>query len=115
MDIELATSEYATNHGKGNLTRALSTGTYAIGNEDIPDEDLCSLPTGATAILQVREFPDGGTGGALVAWNAVSGNVTLTSVSADGVAGTFEVTLGEPDSGATGGTLSGEFRASTCP
>ncbi len=108
--IQMAAPAYAT---RRSVSEALSAGAYTIGNESVPDEDLCMLPTGATAILQVLELPDAAGAGALPIWNAVVGTVTVTGLSATSIAGAFDVVLGDPNGGsADGGALSGSFDAS---
>ncbi len=112
LDIGIATHEYASGKTGSALTVPLATGTFAIGNEQIPDEDLCSLSNDATAILQIRDVAEDGTTN--TRWNALSGTVTIDSLAAGSISGTFDVVLGDPNgNGTSGGALHGTFGAVT--
>jgi len=110
VDLEIATSSYLT--GAAPFV-ALAPGTYTIGNEGENDPDLCMLSSsGGNAYLAVGELgvPD--------AQNlAASGTVTIDSIDAGGVVGSFQVVLGDAygrtDAGLS--TLAGSFHAETCP
>jgi hypothetical protein len=111
INIEIATQQYASQMMP--FTQALAPGTYVIGNEGEDDPDLCMLPSGSTAILQILTF-----GQDDAQWTAISGTVTIDTVGPTSIAGSFAVLLGGPFGQYEGGTppsLSGAFNASTCP
>jgi hypothetical protein len=110
LDLEIATSQYAAMTTP--LTQALTPGSYVVGDEHQNDPDLCMLPTGATAFLQLV-----GLGASSPQSVSVSGTVTITSVDASAIAGSFNVTMGGPYGQIDGGTpqLSGSFNATACP
>jgi hypothetical protein len=110
LDLELATPQYATMMDAA--TQGLTPGTYVVGNEHQNDPDLCMLPTGTTAFLQLLDVA-----GSSPTSISVSGTVTITSVSATAIAGSFSVTMGGPYGQTDGGTpqLSGSFNATACP
>ena len=111
VDLEIATAQYAA--GTTPLTQALSPGTYVIGNEGVPDPDLCMLAANTTAILQLFD-PFEASGASAI---AVSGSVTVTHVDATSIGGSFAVMMqppGSPDASAPQ-PLSGTFETSVCP
>jgi hypothetical protein len=113
LDIGIATREYASGKTGSALSVPLTTGTFAIGNEQVPDEDLCSLPNDATAILQIREQTANGSSNTL--WNASSGTVTIDDLTPGSISGSFDVVLTDPnDDGTSGGSLHGTFGAQKC-
>jgi hypothetical protein len=115
LDIGIATHEYASGKTGSSLTQPLTTGTFTIGNEQIPDEDLCSLSKDATAILQIRNVTENGSTNTV--WNAMSGTVTIDELTNGSVSGSFDVVLTDPnDNGTNGGALHGTFgTSSACP
>jgi hypothetical protein len=113
LDIGIATHEYASGKTGSELSQPLRAGTFTIGNERIPDEDLCSLPSDATAILQIREQTANGSSNTL--WNAMSGTVTIDDLTPGSISGSFDVVLTDPNNdGISGGSLHGTFGAQTC-
>jgi hypothetical protein len=110
MALQIATPEWAM-YAPAPLTQSLTPGTYTISNEHQDDEDLCMLAPGGTAILLI--YPPGGES----LWVATSGTVTLTTVTATSVAGSFHVVLTPqfPDAGVSAPSLSGSFNAAACP
>jgi hypothetical protein len=123
VNIQVAGPTYAT-QGRGLPDGAapapLSAGQYAIANEGVDDDQICSVRgTGGSALVDVRDWGDGGGAAESVA-TAVSGTVNLTSVGSGYVAGTFDVVVAPPlASGqldlANSTPLSGSFSARTCP
>jgi len=111
LDLELATTQAAT--GAAELTESLTPGTYVIGNEKENDPDVCMLPSATNAFLQILT-----PGGLDAQATAISGTVTLDSVSSGSVTGTFSVLMGGPF-GATDASpppaLTGAFNALACP
>jgi hypothetical protein len=113
VELGIATTEWAGGKTTG-LTQSLGPGTYVVGDQKVPDEDFCMIPSGATAWMQVLTFDDAGVPSA--DWNGTSGSVIVTTLDGTSVAGTFAVQLGDPNgSSADGGTLSGTFSAAICP
>jgi hypothetical protein len=110
LDLEIATPQYAAMMDAA--TQGLAPGTYVVGNEHQNDPDLCMLPAGTTAFLVL--FDAGGNSAVGI---SVSGTVTITSVSASAIAGSFSVTMGGPYGQIDAGTptLSGSFDATACP
>jgi len=110
IDIEIGTSQ-ATQGVP--ITMPLGPGLYVIGNEAENDPDLCMLPNGSNAFLQLLT-----PGGYDAQATAISGTVTIASVTPTAVTGTFSVLMGGPY-GATDASpppsLSGAFNATTCP
>jgi len=111
IDIEIATTQAAT--GDQELTQSLGPGTYVIGNEGEDDPDVCMLPPGSNAFLQLL------TPGADDAQaTAISGTVTIDSLDAKAITGSFSVLMGGPY-GTTDASpppsLSGTFSALACP
>ncbi len=110
VDVQITTPD------AGGLS-VLVPGTYPIGNENVADDDLCMLPPGTGAILDVRDVSDGGVANV---WSAISGTVTLDAVGAASLAGSFDVVLGQVDqAGNTISTtvtspLAGTFAAPAC-
>jgi hypothetical protein len=123
VNIQLAGPTYATQGPglpDGATPAPLSPGQYAIANEGVDDDQICSVRgTGGSALVDVRDWGDGGGAAESVA-TAVSGAVIVTSVGSGYVAGTFAVVAapplasGELDS-ANSTPLSGTFSAKTCP
>jgi hypothetical protein len=111
IDLEIATTEYI--QGATTLTQTLGPGTYVIGDEGEDDPDLCMLPSGTNAFLEVLDF---GTADDAVE-TAVSGTVTIDTLSATEITGTFDVYLGGPYGQTDGGpqSLTGSFDAVPCP
>jgi hypothetical protein len=111
--IEIATSQYAKQTTP--LTESLGPATYVIGDEGEDDEDLCMLPSGTTAFLEISELGDGG---AVAEWIGISGTVTVDSITPTSIAGSFDVLLGGPygqTDGSAPPSLSGTFDAAGCP
>jgi hypothetical protein len=110
LDLEIATPQYAAKTAP--LTDSLTPGNYAVGNEHQDDPDLCMLPTGTTAFLQLIGYES-----ASPTSISTSGTVSITSVTDAEVQGTFDVTMGGPYGQTDGGTpqLSGSFYATPCP
>ncbi len=109
LSIGVATIQFAS--GAPTFTKAVAPGTYTVGNEGAPDETLCMLPAGATAIVQLHAF--GQPSQAI----ATSGTVTIDSVTASSIEGSFDVQMGGPDGDVDAGTtpLGGSFHAAACP
>jgi hypothetical protein len=110
LDVEVATAQWATY--PGTLTDPLVPGTYTISNEHNDAENLCKLRPGATAFVQI--YPWGAPSSAI----AVSGTVTIDSITAGSVTGRFDVLMGGPfgqTDAAAPTPLSGEFNAIACP
>jgi hypothetical protein len=110
IDIEIATTQAIEGTP---ITQALAPGVYVIGNEGEDDPDVCMLPSGSNAFLQLlTPGADDATA------TAISGTVTLDSVTASAVTGTFSVLMGGPF-GTTDASpppaLSGAFNATACP
>ena len=76
--LALATTQAAT--GASELTESLTAGTYVIGDEGEDDPDVCMLPPGTNAFLEIVT-PEGDDAQA----TAISGTVTLDSISAGSV------------------------------
>jgi hypothetical protein len=94
-------------------TQSLAPGSYSIGNEMEDDPDLCMLPMGTNAIVYLEDAA-GDDASSL----AMSGTVTLTSVSATSIEGSFTAQMGDDYGHVDGGApqaLSGTFHASSCP
>jgi hypothetical protein len=111
LDIEVGTSQVASDAPV--LTQALTPGTYVVGNEKVNDPDLCMLPQGANAFVQLLT-PTGYD----AQETALSGTVTIDSIGPSGVTGSFSVLLGGPygtTDAATPPSLSGTFNAPACP
>jgi hypothetical protein len=110
LDLEIATPQYAAMMDAA--TQGLTPGTYVVGNEHQNDPDLCMLPTGTTAFLQLVDVA-----GSYPTSISVSGTVTISSVSSGAIAGSFAVTMGGPYGQTDGGTpqLTGSFDATACP
>jgi hypothetical protein len=110
LDLEIATAQYAAMATP--ITDALAPGSYVVGDEHQDDPDLCMLPTGTTAFLQLVD-----AGGGYPTSVSASGTVSITSVSGSAIAGTFNVTMGGPFGQTDGGTpqLTGSFDATSCP
>jgi hypothetical protein len=111
LDLEIATTQAAT--GDGTLTQSIAPGTYVIGDEEQDDPDICMLAPGSNAFLQIVTP----TSGDAVA-TAISGTVTVDSVSAQGITGTFSVLMGGPygvSDASPPPSLSGAFNATACP
>jgi hypothetical protein len=110
IDIEIGTSQAAQG---APITMALGPGVYVIGNEAQNDPDLCMLPNGSNAFLQLLT-PSGYDAQAI----AISGTVTIDTLTPSTVTGTFSVLMGGPY-GATDASpppsLSGAFNATKCP
>ncbi len=112
VEIGIATPEYVLSQTVTH-TQALAPGSYIVGDQKVPDEDFCMIPSGSTAWFQVLQFDDAGV--AFATWNGVSGSIDVTTVTSDVVAGSFMVQLGDANGGsADGGSLSGTFSAATC-
>lgn len=110
IDIEIATTQAIEGTP---ITQALAPGVYVIGNEGEDDPDVCMLPSGSNAFLQIlTPGADDATA------TAVSGTVTIDSVTPSAVTGTFSVLVGGPY-GTTDASpppaLSGAFNATACP
>ncbi|HEY1691670.1 MAG TPA: hypothetical protein VGG39_05895 [Polyangiaceae bacterium] len=111
LDIEIATTQAAM--GDEVLTQSIVPGTYEVGDEGEDDPDLCMLAPGSNAFLQIVTP----TSGDAVA-TAISGSVTIDSISAGAVTGTFSVLMGGPYGVADASpppSLSGAFNATACP
>lgn len=110
IDIEIATTQAAEG---APITKALTPGLYVIGDEGEDDPDPCMLPAGTNAFLQLLT-PGGYDAQAI----AISGTVTIATISPTAVTGTFSVLMGGPY-GVTDASpppsLSGAFNATTCP
>jgi hypothetical protein len=76
----------------GTTPQPITPGVYPIGFEDADDDELCSLPPGGAATLDVYDFD--GDAGAYTQATALSGTVTVTYAGAGRVAGRFSVELG---------------------
>ena len=72
LDLEIATAQYAAMTTP--VTDALAPGSYVVGNEHRNDPDLCMLPTGTTAFVQLLD-PGGGSPASV----SVSGTLSITS------------------------------------
>ena len=111
IDIEIATAQAAMD--TQDLTQSLAPGTYVIGNEGENDPDLCSLPSGSNAFLQLLT-PTGYDAQA----TAISGTVVIDRIDAGAVTGTFSVLMGGPygyTDASPPPSLSGAFNATACP
>lgn len=111
IDIEIATTQAAM--GDQELTQSLAPGTYVIGNEGENDPDLCMLPNGSTAFLQLLT-PTGYDAQAI----AISGTVIIDSVGIGSITGSFSVLMGGPygfTDASPPPSLSGAFNALACP
>jgi hypothetical protein len=111
IDLEITTTQAAM--GDTELTQSLTPGTYVIGDEGEDDPDLCMLPSGSNAFLQLLT-----PGGYDAQGLAISGTVTIESISEQGVAGTFSVLMGGPygyTDASPPPSLSGAFNATACP
>jgi hypothetical protein len=75
----------------GSAVKPVVPGTYTIGFEGEDDDDLCMLPPGTSAELDVFQYTS--DAGAYTQAQAVSGSVKLTAVSLGQVEGTFGVVL----------------------
>ena len=112
VEIGIATPAWVADQ-TAPQTQALAPGSYTVGDQKVPDEDFCMIPSGDTAWFQVLQVDDAGT--PFATWNGVSGTIDVTSVTSNSVAGSFAVQLGDPNGGtADGGSLSGKFSAATC-
>jgi hypothetical protein len=112
LDIELATTQAAVGDSEV-LTQSIVPGSYVVGDEGENDPDPCMLPAGSNAFIQLLT-PTGVDAQGM----AITGTVTIDSVSAGAVTGTFSVLMGDPY-GRTDAmpppTLSGAFNALACP
>lgn len=105
----------------GGGLKAITPGTYTVGFENVPDDDLCMLAgTGASALVDIRTWKGGDAAGAVTAAEALSGTVTITSISPGHVAGSFSVMMVSVSSTGQFDTqhpsaLSGTFDSATCP
>jgi hypothetical protein len=115
--IGVATTQWAM-YASAPLTESLTTGAYAVSNEHEDDEDLCMLGGAGSALrgpgtAYLLLTPYGGESLSI----ATSGTVTIDSVGATFVTGSFDVLIGGPygqtDAGAS--PLSGTFSAAACP
>jgi hypothetical protein len=117
VDVEIAALGYGS---QPSNPVALAPGLFPIGNEGVPDDDLCMLEVNPGALLDVRAFDQDG-GGATTLAQGLSGTVTVTSVSQTGIAGSFSATMIDldPVSGAplpgTESSLTGTFDTTLCP
>jgi hypothetical protein len=117
--VTLGTSQFIeANLGSDSgppITAGLTPGTYNLDNEGIPDQDLCSISPGFSAVLTEFAFPTDG-GGAVPLYNGV-GSISLSAVSANSVSGSVDAWLvavdGSPN--VDGGPLTGNFQAAGCP
>jgi hypothetical protein len=91
---------------------AVMPGTYTVGFEGQNDDDLCMLPAGASAILDVFDFS---ADSSYTQATAASGTVTLTSVVTGQIQGSFAVQLSQSPFRVTQPTFpfSGSFDART--
>jgi hypothetical protein len=117
IDIEIAALGYGSNPVNAV---ALAPGVFPIGNENVPDDDLCMLDVKPGALVDVRtEQPEAGA--AVTVAQGLSGIVTLTSVSPTSIAGSFTATMIDldPVSGASipnsESPLAGTFDTTLCP
>jgi len=114
--LAIATPEWAKSVGDpaaAPLSQSLVAGTYTISNEHENDEDPCMLQGGGSAYLYLSNLT--ATDALSI---AMSGTVTLESVSAGAVAGRFDVVMGGPYGTADASpppSLSGSFNATACP
>lgn len=110
IDLEIATTQYVQGEA---LTQALGPGTYVVGDEGENDPDICMIPSGTNAYLALLDF---GVDDDAVAI-AVSGTVTIDSISSQGITGSFDVFLGGPYGTTDAGvqSLTGAFNTVTCP
>jgi hypothetical protein len=113
LQLEVATGGYFG----ADPSQPISAGTtFPILDEGVTDEDLCgNVPAGTTrptAIAIFNECPNGSPCSALD--SASSGSISVSSVSATSVEGTFDLTLANADREPQG-TLSGSFSATVCP
>jgi hypothetical protein len=118
IDIQVGTLQYVTlqtsSANPPPPTQVLTPGVYPILNERENQENLCSVPvTTPVAVLEVLQF------GLYDAQQiAISGTVTVESVTPRSISGTFSVLLGGPygqTEGGAGQPLSGSFGAAACP
>jgi hypothetical protein len=118
--IQVASPSYATDpQMPDGGEQPLTPGTYSIAFEKVTDDDLCMLSgTSGTALVDVRDFDDGGQVATPVA-TALSGAVTLTAVGGGHVAGAFNVTMGAATNNSIDTqhpvAFSGTFDATECP
>jgi hypothetical protein len=111
IDLELATNQAAM--GDQELTQSLAPGTYVVGDEGENDPDLCMLPQGSNAFLQLLT-PTGDDAQSI----SISGTVTIDSISAQSVTGTFSVFMGGPygyTDASPPPSLSGAYNATAGP
>ncbi len=117
VDIEIAGLGYGNN---STTPEALAPGVYPIGNEGVPDDDLCMLEVKPGALLDVRTY-EADAGHALTAAQGLSGIVTLTRISPTSIAGSFTATMIDFDlaSEATipnsDSSFTGTFDTTLCP
>jgi len=121
--IEVASPSYAMGGAglaaDGGPVAALIPGSYAIGFENLTDDDVCMLSqSSGRALVDVLDFGDAGCCNTLVG-TSVSGTVTLTTVVPGHVAGHFQVSLA-PVQGSTiaapsAAPFSGQFDTTSCP
>jgi hypothetical protein len=117
VEIQLASTGYLLNqltNGDAGGVVPLAPGVYPIGDERIPGETLCGVPDGGQAVLVSYNSNDGG-----VLW-ALTGSVTIASIYDAGLAGSFDVILGDWSNGSPptvydAGRLTGTFSVSACP
>jgi hypothetical protein len=76
----------------GTTPQPIAPGVYPIGFEDADDDELCSLPPGGSATVDVYDFD--GDSGAYTQATALSGAVTVTHAGAGRITGKFSVELG---------------------
>jgi hypothetical protein len=94
LRIEVAGPSYtiAGAPAEGGTAEPVTPGTYTIGFEGEDDDDLCMLPPGTSAILDVFDFSGDGS---FTQTTAVSGTITLTTVTTGHIQGSFQVELSQ--------------------
>lgn len=76
----------------GTLPQPITPGMFPIGFEDADDDELCSLPPGGAATVDVYDFD--GDAGMYTQATALSGSVTVTYAANGRITGNFSVELG---------------------
>ncbi len=101
----------------GGVVTPIQPGTFAVGFEALPDDDL--RMDSALALFDLRDFPSSAGGGAVTVGSAMSGSISLSAVSATRVTGAFDVALASYSSAGFDTTtpthLVGTFDVGPCP
>lgn len=94
LRIELAGPSYTGAFGSadGGAAAPVTPGTYTVGFDGEDDDDLCMLPPGTSAILDVFDFSGDGS---FTQTTAASGTITLTTVMTGDIQGSFQVALSQ--------------------